>query len=85
MGQKGLIFLEGDGAKYFNQLNFQVFVRKSSIVWLSPGAALGGGVSSTLPSVKLDLDILACWNLYNYRAESLYYVLQTMQIQNQAR
>ena len=24
MGQKGLIFLEGDGSKYLNQLNFQL-------------------------------------------------------------
>ena len=42
-----------------------VFGGKSSILWLSPGAALGGGgVFSTLPSVKLDLHILESWNLY---------------------
>ena len=61
MGQKCSSFLEEDGSKYLNQLNFQLhrsLGEKVQFFDSLPVQRGGGGVSSTLPSVKLDLDIL---------------------------
>ena len=61
MGQNGLIFLEGGGPKYLNQLNFQ-FHRslgvKVQFFDSLPVQDWGEEVFSALSSVKLDLDIL---------------------------
>ena len=87
MGQKGLVFLEGDGSKYLNQLNFQLHKslgEKFNSLTLSRYSTGEGGGGFHSPLCKIRSRHPRELKLDNCRAESLYYVLQTMQIQNQA-
>ena len=86
MGQKGLIFLEEGGSKYLNQLNFKLHrylgVKVQFFDSLPVQNWWRGVFHSPLCKIRSrhprELKLM-------YSAESLYYVLQNMQIQNQVQ